>query len=142
MSTYQTLSIIVYRASPVDSYLLRHVALYLEYSSGKKVYQNVTGAHGFFAYDEDWNMSPRDSANYERAIQVMRIQTATEDDLTIRNRIRSIAINNRDRSWNCQSWVGDCLAGLEQDGILLPGSAKAAIDKMVDVLLEARDVDE
>lgn len=135
----QTLSIIVYRGDPIDSYLNRHTAFYIEYSDGSNVLSHITGASGFFAFDERWNEArpPQQSAQFERGIPVATIQSSNPQDLTIRNILYNTPINNNERSWNCQHWIGDGLRRLQEADIIPENIANNAADQMVDVLMEA-----
>jgi hypothetical protein len=135
----QTLSIIVYRGDPVDAQSTRHVAWYIQYADGSNVLSHVTGGYGFFAHDERWNTNPSESRHYERTIPVSTIASRESRDLTVRNILFNVPVNNEERAWNCQTWIGDGFAALRN--ILPDAVATAAADQMTDVLLEAPEED-
>jgi hypothetical protein len=106
----QTLNIVVYRGDPVDAQSTRHTAFFIEFSDGSNVLSHVTGASGFFQVEERWNTAqPSESRHFERMIPVVTLQTPSPNDLTMRNTIYNTPINNAERAWNCQSWIGDGL---------------------------------
>jgi hypothetical protein len=62
--------------------------------------------------------------------------------LAIRNTLYNTPINNNERAWNCQSWVGDGLRRLWEAELIPENIATTATDQMVDVLIETPDEDE
>ena len=134
---HQTLNIIVYRGDPVDAQSTRHTSFFIEFSDGSSVLSHAVGGHGFFEHEERWNTNPSESRHHERTIPVARIQTRESKDLTLRNILFNVPVNNQERAWNCQSWIGDGLKALEN---IIPAEvAITATNQMVDVLLEAPD---
>ena len=103
---------------------------------------HITGGSGFFELEERWNTTqPSESRHFERLIAVVTVQAPTADILTIRNIIYGTPINNTERAWNCQSWIGDGLRRLQQAGLIPATITTSAADQMVDVLMEAPDQD-
>jgi hypothetical protein len=138
----QTLCIIVYRGDPVDSMSNRHTAFFIEYSDGSNVLCHIVGGSGFFEIEERWNIDPSNlSRSWERTIPVVTAPTNTANDLTMRNTLYNTPINNAERAWNCQSWVGDGLRRLQEAELIPENIATTAADQMVDVLMEAPDED-
>jgi hypothetical protein len=138
----QTLSIVVYRGDPVDAQSTRHTSFFIEFSDGGNLVSHVTGGSGFFQLEEKWNTSPPyESRHFERMIPVVTAQTPTANNLNIRNTIYSTPINNAERAWNCQTWIGDGLRRLQEAELIPATTATRAADQMVDVLMEAPDQD-
>ncbi|OBT70446.1 hypothetical protein VE03_00039 [Pseudogymnoascus sp. 23342-1-I1] len=138
-SISQTLYIVVNRGDPIDSYSMRHTAFWVEFSDGRNLLSHVCGAASFFEFEERWNEAqPQEGKNFERIIFVLTVRTAV-DDMTIRNTLRQTPVNNKERSWNCQTWIGDGLQRLQDAKLLREANTVSAADQMVDVLLEAPD---
>ncbi|KAG4426857.1 hypothetical protein IFR04_000288 [Cadophora malorum] len=135
----QTLNIIVYRGDPVDVQSTRHTAFFIEYADGSNLITHAVGAHGFFEHAEKWNTQPTESRNFERLIPIITMRTREERDLTVREILYNVPVNNEERSWNCQSWIGDGLRALS--GLISAEIATNAADQMATVLLEAPDED-
>lgn len=136
----QTLSILVYRGDPVDAQSTRHTAFFIEYEDGSNVISQVTGGHGFFQHDERWHQRPSESRHWERTIPIARLVTrGGPRDLVVREILIGVPINNQERAWNCQSWIGDSLAALSH---LIPQDViTTATDAMIEVLMDAPDSD-
>ena len=140
-SISQTLYIIVKRGDPIDSYSLRHTSFWVEFSDGRNLLSHVCGAASFFEFEERWNETqPQESRHFERIIPVITVRT-TADDMTIRDTLRGTPVNNKERSWNFQTWIGDGLKRLQEAKLLQEVNTVSAADQMVDVLLEAPDED-
>ena len=138
-SISQTLYIVVNRGDPIDSYSMRHTSFWVKFSDGRNLLSHVCGAASFFEFEERWNEAhPQEGKNFERIIFVMTMRT-TVDDMTIRNTLRQTPVNNKERSWNCQTWIGDGLKRLQDAKLLQEANTVSAADQMVDVLLEAPD---
>ncbi|KAL5350089.1 hypothetical protein ACLOAV_005126 [Pseudogymnoascus australis] len=111
----------------------------IEFSDGRNLLSHVCGAASFFEFEERWNEArPQEGKNFERIIFVVTVRT-TVDDMTIRNTLRQTPVNNKERSWNCQTWIGDGLKRLQDAKLLHEANTVSAADQMVDVLLEAPD---
>lgn len=137
----QTLYIIVNRGDPIDSYSLRHTAFWVEFSDGRNFVSQVCGAASFFEFEERWNEAqPEENGQFERIIPVITVRTMA-DDMSIRDTLRGTPVNNDERSWNCQTWIGDGLKRLQDAKLLRETHIINAADQMVDVLLEAPDDD-
>ncbi|OBT85195.1 hypothetical protein VE02_05687 [Pseudogymnoascus sp. 03VT05] len=109
------------------------------FSDGRNLLSHVCGAASFFEFEERWNEAhPQEGKFFERIIFVMTMRTAV-DDMTIRNTLRQTPVNNKERSWNCQTWIGDGLKRLQDAKLLREANTVSAADQMVDVLLEAPD---
>ncbi|OBT80608.1 hypothetical protein VF21_00325 [Pseudogymnoascus sp. 05NY08] len=138
-SISQTLYIVVNRGDPIDSYSMRHTSFWVKFSDGRNLLSHVCGAASFFEFEERWNEAhPQEGKFFERIIFVMTMRTAV-DDMTIRNTLRQTPVNNKERSWNCQTWIGDGLKRLQDAKLLREANTVSAADQMVDVLLEAPD---
>lgn len=78
---------------------------------------------------------PMDSDKFIKKILVASIQGQTKD--TIEPTILSTSIQNSDRSWNCQHWVGDASTKLVQMGWITSGERFNGINDMAGVVAEA-----
>lgn len=116
----------------------RHTAWFIEYADGSNVLIHVSGGHGFFETEERWDVQPGDSNNWERTIPVatLRTQGGTRN-LVVRDRIWQVRVNNEDRGWNCQTFIGDGFAELTD--IIPENVITSAVDTMAGVLMEAPD---
>jgi hypothetical protein len=109
------------------------------------VLSHVVGAAGFFEHQERWNTTqPSASRHFERSIHVATFQTERNeaDTLRIRNELANTPINNSERAWNCQTWVGDALGRLRNVGLLPEERVTRAADEMADVIMEAPNDEE
>lgn len=139
-SHWQELSIIVYRGDPLDFQRMRHTAFYIRYSDGSMLLSQITGASGFFAYEECWDTDdPASNIHFERQISVITSRSNTVRDPEIRNTIKNTRIINNEQGWNCQNWIGDVLTRLQRAALVSAAEVVEAADKMVDVIIEAPD---
>lgn len=140
-SSAETLYIIVNRGDPVDAFSTRHTAFWIEFADGRNLLTHVCGACGFFEREERWNtVQPQESRHFERIIPVVTAPTP-RDGLTISSILHLTPIQNSERAWNCQSFIGDGLKRLQDAKLLPPANMLSAADQMVDVLMEAPDED-
>jgi hypothetical protein len=115
----------------VDARSTRHTAFFIEFPDGSNVLSHVIGAYGFFEFEERWNTAqPSESRHFERQIPVVTAWSHTARDLTIRNTIYNTPVNNTERGWNCQSWIGDGLRMLQQAELIPAASITDAADRM------------
>ncbi|KAL9131432.1 MAG: hypothetical protein Q9217_000646 [Psora testacea] len=105
-----SLSIIVYKGSPIDASKYRHTALFLEFPETTTTLLHVTGASGFFQAEAKAGEDPSKSKKFVKKILVGQIQGQAKT--AIESTIQLTPVNNLDRSWNCQTWVGDALKKL------------------------------
>ncbi len=57
----------------------------------------------------------------------------------IESTIKSTPVNNSDRSWNCQNWIGDALKKLSDQPWITNDPRSKAIDAMAEVIVYAPD---
>ena len=129
------ISILVYKGDPIDAPEFRHTSLFLELPSNP-VKLHVTGASGFFQFQEE----PVETA--EDIDIVGKIYVGDIDDpagKAVLSIISRTPVDNSDRSWNCQNWVGDALKRLSERRLITDADRSKAIDAMVEVLLDAPD---
>ena len=83
------------------------------------------------------NEDPTKSQKFVGRIAVAEIHGQTKN--AIQSRIMATPIENSDRSWNCQHWVGDALLRLSNVGWITTAARKAAVDTMAGVVTDAPD---
>lgn len=132
-----SLSIIVYKGSPVDASEYRHTALLIEFSDSTSLLIHITGASGFFQGEVKENQDPSKSQKFVRKIPVAKIEGQSKD--AIRTRIRATPIKNSDRSWNCQNWIGDALKTLSDQQWISKTARQTAINTMAEAVVDAPD---
>lgn len=143
---WQSLSIAVFKGDPIDAYIYRHVGLYLQTFRGDILvhhqFLETSGATGSFVKQDVPEWDPFQDAGSCGHVQVAKkLPMTSETDRTLRNTIWSTPLKNDDRSWNCQNWVGDALQRCVDASCLTRGQMDCALDRMVDILLEATDVE-
>ncbi len=132
-----SLSIIVYKGSPVDAPDLRHTALFLDFPGSNSLLLHIVGTSGIFQPQVKQNEDPSKSQKFVRKIAVAKIQGRSRNDL--QSRIMATPIKNSDKSWNCQHWIGDALVRLSNPGWISSSAREAAVDTMADVVTDAPD---
>jgi len=132
-----SLSIIVYKGSPVDASEYRHTALFLELPDTTTLLLHLTGASGFFQTDVKPGETPSKSKRFIEKIPVGKIQGQTK--AAIESIIKVTPIKNSDRSWNCQNWIGDALKKLSDRQWITSDARSKAIDAMAKVIVDAPD---
>ncbi|OXV10819.1 hypothetical protein Egran_01417 [Elaphomyces granulatus] len=132
-----SLSIVIYKGSPIDASEFRHTALFLEFPEATTLLIHVTGASGFFQAEVRPGEEPTRSKKFIKKIFVGTITGQTKT--AIESTIKFTPIDNSDRSWNCQNWVGDALKKLSDRQWITGGAFSKAIDAMVEVIIDAPD---
>lgn len=136
----QKLTINIFAGDPIDLQTTRHTGFLLEYSDGAHLVIHVMGSYAFFQLEEIWNgPKPVHADGLIRGVTVGTWRTSEDDKHDLLAVIRNTPINNAERGWNCQNWIGDALQMLEAEGLLSHGAVQAAGDAMVDTILEAKD---
>lgn len=132
-----SLSIIIYKGSPIDASEFRHTALFLEFSDAITLLIHVTGSSGFFQAEVRPGEEPTRSKKFIKKITVGTIMGQTK--AAIESAIKFTPIDNSDPSWNCQNWVGDALKKLSDRQWITNGAFSEAIDAMGEVVVDAPD---
>ena len=132
-----SLSIIVYKGSPIDASKYRHTALFLEFPDTTTLLLHVTGASGFFQAEVKSDEDPSKSKKFVQKILVGEIQK--HEKVGIESTIISTPVNNSDCSWNCQNWIDDALKKLSDRQWITSDAHSKAIDAMAEVIVEAPD---
>ncbi|RVD89359.1 uncharacterized protein DFL_000372 [Arthrobotrys flagrans] len=133
------ISIAVFKGDPLDYTSCRHTGLVLEYDD-QQLLLHVKGAHGFFEFEEAVRRKPVEESErlaLDGIIHVARIPAKDMD--MFRAVVANTNVNNRERGWNCQNFVGDALRKVEEAHLISKEEFDEAIDKMATVLLEATD---
>lgn len=143
---WQNLSIAVFKGDPIDAYIYRHVGLYIQTFRGdvlvKRQFLETSGATGSFVKQDVPDCDPLQETGSCGHVQVATRPMTSEADSILRNTIWSTPLKNDDRSWNCQNWVGDALHRCVDAACLTRAQMEAALDGMVDILLEATDAED
>ncbi|GAW20521.1 hypothetical protein ANO14919_100270 [Xylariales sp. No.14919] len=140
----QRLDVIVSRGDPIDAPQYRHTELLIQHLSQDgtvlwRRYLHVAGAAGFFEREE-LDYDPTSSELFAGLVPVTTIAVSTSADRRLRDAIWSTPVNNADRSWNCQNYVGDALYSCTEAGLVSTEETENAIDGMTDLILEAPDL--
>ncbi|KAF2967271.1 hypothetical protein GQX73_g6299 [Xylaria multiplex] len=141
---WQRLDVIVFRGDPIDAPQYRHTELLIQHLSADgtvlwRRYLHVAGAAGFFEREE-LEHDPGSSELFVGLVPVTTIPVSTSSDRRLRDAIWSTPVNNDDRSWNCQNYVGDALYSCIEAGLVSTEETDNAIDGMTDLILEAPDI--
>ncbi|OJJ38032.1 hypothetical protein ASPWEDRAFT_307648 [Aspergillus wentii DTO 134E9] len=130
--------IAVYIGDPVDFTKYRHTALFFEFPS-YSLLMHITGAQGFFEFQKQEDYDPRNSRKLASLIKVDDISDSFTPT-SIESIVSTTPIRNgrADRDWNCHNWVGEALNRLIEAGSLEFSKREAAVDKMIDICMEAR----
>lgn len=136
------ISIAVYRGDPIDIVMFRHTAIHFTFPDGQQSAMHVVGAPSMFDFEEAEGIDPTKVTGLAGLIYVASVPDVIErtsiKDACVRTPVR----NDREhRDWNCQNWVGEALTELVEIGCLTQEERSAALDKMMDVCLEAADED-
>lgn len=132
-----SLSIVIYKGSPIDSSNYRHTVLFLESPDNTKRILHATGASGFFQVEVKPGKEPSTSRRFVKQIPVGKINGQGKD--AIESTIQSTPVNNWDPSWNCQNWVGDAMKKLSDRGWITNDARSKAIDAMAEIIVDAPD---
>ncbi|KAK6501680.1 hypothetical protein TWF481_009509 [Arthrobotrys musiformis] len=133
--------IAVFKGDPIDLTEYRHTAIVLEID-GRETMLHVKGGHGFFQYEEQTRM---ESVRLSRSlapgglIHVANISSSDANDF--RSIVADTAVNNDERAWNCQNFVGDALKRVQSRHLITKEQYLGAVDEMVTIILEATDKD-
>lgn len=141
---WQSLSIIVFRAEPLDAYQFRHAGLLIDHQNqdGKvtrKNFLHITGSARIFEREERVDQNPEDDDLFIARLHVATIPATGSFDRRLRNTIWATPVNNTDYDWGPQNWVGDALNWCAAVELLSQSDVDAGIDQMTDILLEAPD---
>ncbi|KAJ5092832.1 hypothetical protein N7456_008693 [Penicillium angulare] len=138
MST--TITVAVFRGDPLDWAMYRHTAIHVQYADGEDNILHVTGAHPFFEYTLQNDHPAQVNLKLEALIPVSSPSNAFTKAM-IQSTCAITAVRNdlEHQDWNCQNWVGEALANLAAIGCITRQERSDALDKMVDVCLEAED---
>ncbi|KAF3904536.1 hypothetical protein ABW21_db0201221 [Orbilia brochopaga] len=129
--------IAVFKGDPIDLTEYRHTAIVLEID-GRETQLDVKGGHGFFEYEEQTRSeSVRLSSSLAPSglIHVANISSSYAD--AFRSIVANTNINNDERAWNCQNFVGEALQRVQRDNLITEEQYLGAIDQMATIILEA-----
>ena len=138
-------SIIVYEGDPVDLMVYRHTLLWFTFIEEDDQHQqrficHIKGTNPTYEREmrDESNVPLMSSQSPTANIPVSRFKKpARREDIT--TLIESVPIHQLDREFNCQTWVDFALKSLRDEGYISGVDYDTAIDRMVDVISEARD---
>ena len=134
--------IIVYKGSPLDYSQYRHTALWLRFTDGSpSLLVHIVGPPGGFVFESRQSSQPWETQRYAKMIEVGTLTVVATSAQTVQA-LQSVPINNRDREFNCQTWIEDALKRFKNAGYLSTESYNKGVNHMVDVIAEAVDVEE
>jgi len=136
------INIIFSKGSPLDYPQYRHTALWIQYANGSAlILAHIVGPNGDYVFETRESAVPWETQGFARKIDV-GLLAATATPAQIVQALRRVPINNRDREFNCQTWVEDVLRTWKNADILSVELYEKDVDGMVDVIAEAEDVEE
>ena len=138
MSGPNQLTIAIFKGSPLDASRLRHVALFIRYEDYSTLALHVIGPIGFFDFQVDEVADPIKDVDFIEFIPVADLAAVPKPLLVAVSKAVSI---QTDADWNCQNWVGDALKAMLEQGWITREERLNAIDRMVEIVLEAPDED-
>lgn len=136
------ISIAIYRGNPIDYAMYRHTALHFIFPDGQQSAMHVVGAPGMFDFEEAEGIDPTKITGLVGLVAVSSAPNGIQRSMIRNACLRTPVRNDREhRDWNCQNWVGEALTELVETGCLTEGERSVALDRMMDVCLEATDED-
>lgn len=139
----QILSIVIFKARPIDASMFRHVGLFIQTFRGTTLvsrnFLDATGSACCFALEESWDRNPLESDRMRGNVQVARIRTTNETVRRLRDIIHDTPMQNTDPSWSCHHWVGDALQRCLNASCISFAQLDNALAGMADVLESAPD---
>lgn len=136
------ISIVVRKGSPLDYQQYRHTAFWIRFSDGSPAMMiHITGTVGLFEFVAEEASDPTAITGFARKIDVGHLRvSATSAQVT--RALEEVPINNRDREFNCQTWIEGALKMLADRGYLGKRDYEHGLNGMVDAIAEAEDEDE
>ena len=132
-------SIIVERGEPLDYPHYRHTALWLHYSGDSSAIQaHVVGPIGEFIFDCKAVSDPSENRLLAEVVEVGDLVRAAKLSQIVQV-LGAVPIQNRDREFNCQTWVELALRSLKEQGYLTDEAYSKGLDGMVDAIFAAED---
>lgn len=101
---------------------------------------HIIGPQGEYVFQERKNYNPAGSITFVSSVPVAEIPDTIGMD-SIRSVISTTAVKNdaTNTNWNCQHWVAEALSRLVTYGYLAPSQREAAVSRMMDLILDAKD---
>ena len=136
------ISIIIYKGSPLDYPQYRHTAIWLRFEDGSpSLLVHVVGPSGGFEFESKRSSDPSESQRFAKRIDIGYL-TIDMTPAQIVQVLQRVPINNRDREFNCQTWVEDALSRFKHARGLSTELYDRGVNGMVDAIDEAEDTDE
>lgn len=134
--------IAVFKSEPVDYQKFRHVALWFGFDNGANevvmVVIHIIGPNQEYRIEVRENYDPAGSTLFQKWVEVGRTKNRPTKSQLV-DFVSRTPIDNHSQGFNCQLWVGDALKLLAQGGFIEHAEYLSAVDKMVDIIMEARD---
>ncbi|KXT00466.1 hypothetical protein AC578_1941 [Pseudocercospora eumusae] len=135
------INIIVYKGSPLDYTQYRHTALWLRFADGSpSLLAHIIGPLGGFIFEWKQSSKPWETQRYAKTVDVGCLTVAATPTQTVQA-LQSTPIKNRDREFNCQTWVENALKRLKDAGFLSEEAYSKGVDGMVEAIAEAEAED-
>lgn len=132
------LDVAVYKGEPLDWSEYRHTGLHFDFGDGSPfLFVHVEGSAQMFQYSELTSYDPQKSARLVRLVNVgYLLKDASRAQ--IQHLMRLVPVDNSEKSWNCQHWVGSALERLRDAGRLSSDDCEAGLDGMVTAIAGAQ----
>lgn len=136
------MSIIVYKGDPLDYSQFRHTALWLRFADrSPSLVVHVVGPPGELTFESRQSSQPWETQRYAKTVEVGYLRVAATSAQTVAA-LQRVPMNNRDRDFNCQTWVEHALKMLKDVGYLSEESYDQGVEGMVNAIAEAEDTEE
>lgn len=137
MMTNIHVSIIVHKGDPLDWPEYRHTALWLRSDDGSPaLIVHIIGASGTFEFQIRPDSHPDEDKLYVRTVDVGHLDGAMSAAQVV-EALQRVGIDNRDREFNCQTWVERALKEFVVAGWLAGDVYEQGVDGMVEGISEA-----
>ena len=134
-------SIIVCRGDPLDYQRYRHALIWIQFEDGSTAIRvHVVGPVGEFKFEAVETTDATKSVKFAKRIDVGYLNGSLTSKQTI-ELLEKVQIHNTDREFNCQTWVESALKLLKSSKYLSGEAYENGVDRMVDAIAEAQDVE-
>lgn len=137
MSSAIYVRVVVFKGSPLDYQKYRHTALWFQIGD-ESITAHVIGSRGAFEFEVKDNYNPVKSLRFAKYVDVGWLR-ATMTKAQLVALVSQTPPDNRDSEFNCQTWVGQVLSRLKDQGMISQEEAFTGLDGMVQATLEAED---
>ena len=138
MASQLHVSIAVYAGDPVDFMKFRHTLLWFRFSDPTPSFiYHVIGVNP--SYEREMREhDPSKSTHKPTIIPVTYLRKPAGKDAIV-DLMGKVPIDQKDREYNCHTWVDFALRALRDEGYISTEDYEGATDKMVAAIAEAKD---